>query len=70
MGDAARKLEMDDIEARRALLRALPLTAEPPSEEEHAAFEQMARELAAGVRGLPREAAIDVIERMPRDQGE
>lgn len=60
----------DLVAARWAALRALPLSGEPLSDEERAAFEVGARFLAAGERGL---SPAEVHEKRPQrgdDRGE
>lgn len=69
MGQAARKLEPTSAAAERlAALTALPLRAEPPTEQEDAIFEQMEAEMRAGVRGHSTEEIRQAIEQMPRDR--
>ncbi len=55
---------------RLAMLRALPVSDEPLTEEEREAFEEGERFLRSGQRGRSSEEMLARIEQMRRDAGE
>lgn len=71
MGNAARKFDPSPSDERLAALMALPLRAEPPTEEEDAIFSQIEAEIhsAEDVGHTPDDIRT-VIEQMRRAQGE
>lgn len=71
MGDAARKLNQPSTaDERMAALLALPLRAEPETDEERAIFEEAEVDVRAGRRGYSTGEVLETIEKMRRDQGE
>lgn len=68
MGEPARKLSPAD--ERRAAILALPLRAEPETDEERAIFEQGEADLRAGRRGCTTAQILETIAKSRRDQGE
>ena len=58
-------------EERLAMLRALPVAAEPRTAEEDAIFEQIQAEVRAGKGGgVKTEEILATLEKMRRDAGE
>lgn len=68
MGDPARKLSPAD--ERRAAILALPLRAEPETDEERAIFEQAEEDIRAGRRGHSTEEMLAAIEKHRLSSGE
>lgn len=71
MVDPARKIAPTSPAGERlAALLALPLRAEPVTEEEEAIFEQIEAEVRGGHRGHGAQEIRETIQQMRRDQGE
>lgn len=65
MGDAARRLApTTTAEQRRAAILALPLRAEPETDEERAIFDEAAEDMHAGRRGHTTAEIEQSIEQM------
>lgn len=75
MAEPARKLEAPRTDSaavaeRRAMLLAIPPSAEPPTPEEDALWEEIEAEVRAGTRGHTTAQLLARVDQMRRDAGE